>query len=181
MKVLIFDGVTSALMPESSLLLKNMPVFLPECAQAFVAMPVLVWRVCRLGKCVPRRFVHRYRDQAAMSVVTLVRGDTLGQGNALRTGFDGALATGAWLPMDEWLATAKHEVTLLLNGTPQAKVDACDLAEVLDDRLAETSRYMTIKTGDMIGVTLPASVPVSVDDIVEATTPDRTLLRVRYK
>ena len=160
------------LMADSSVLTSGKPFFIPDFAGGFAVQPSLALRVCRLGKCIARRFAHRYYDAAAAAAVVSAHGFTppVADGSALATAFDGALWLGDFKPIGQ------------LSGTRQA---ACECAEppMAPDLIIEAvSRYFTLKMGDIIVAgSLCPDEPIAIGDTVTATVGGTPSLRIRVK
>lgn len=169
------------LMADSSVLTSGKPFFIPDFAGGFAVQPSLALRVCRLGKCIARRFAHRYYDAAAAAAVVSAHGFTppVADGSALATAFDGALWLGDFKPIGQLSGTA---VAMELSGTRQA---ACECAEppMAPDLIIEAvSRYFTLKMGDIIVAgSLCPDEPIAIGDTVTATVGGTPSLRIRVK
>lgn len=133
--------VPMTLIADSAVVRRGMPLFVPDFAMDWVLEIVPAVVICRLGKSIPVRFAHRYyREIGVMG--RLVPKDGLPEG-ALACGFDGALCMGGFygLPDDGvWsvIVDGKEELTL---GREELGIDEC---------VALVSRYMMLKTGDII-------------------------------
>lgn len=169
------------LLPDSSLLVKRMPVFLPEHASSFEAALAVMWRVSRLGKHVGERFVPRYWDGATLAVVTMPAGEPLGADNVLRRAFDGAVAPGKWLTAEEFTQCAGLPVEVRLNGRECCQMATDGVAEQLTSLLTYTSRHATLKMGDLLALVMPDRVQVKPDDVLCGAWGKRQVLNLRYK
>ena len=64
-----YDGSENiVLKSDSSLLVNRKPLFVPERVTDLQALPCIVLRVSRLGKCIAPRFASRYYDAVAAGV-----------------------------------------------------------------------------------------------------------------
>ena len=106
-------------MADSSILYTGRPFFVPDFARQFVAVPSIVVRMGRLGKCVAPKFAHRYWDAltAAFTVRAVDSDDERLTG--LDRAFDGAAIVGDWIPMTD-IADAVHEA-VEFTGLPQPR------------------------------------------------------------
>ena len=187
MKIVFRDALSHTsegeewLLPDSSLLTKRQPVFLPEFAPSFEAALAVVWRVSRLGKHVGERFVPRYWDAATLAVVTMPAQEPLGANNMLRRAFDGAVAPGRWLSVEAFAQCAGHPVEVTLNGELCRQMATDAVAEQLAALLTHTSRHATLKMGDLLGVVLNERIAVKPDNELRATWGTEQLLTLRYK
>ena len=168
------------LLPDSSLLTKRLPVFLPEYAPEFEAALAVMWRVGRLGKHVAERFVQRYWDAATLAVVTMPVAEPLGASNVLRRAFDGAVAPGKWLSAEAFAHCVGKPVEVTLNGA--SRLMATDgLEGQLTALLTHTSRHATLKMGDLLGVVLSERIPVKPDDVLRGVWGEEQVFVLRYK
>lgn len=134
MKIICFseiDGeVKMVLKGDSSLLVNRKPFFIPDWSEDIRMIPCVVLRVSRMGKHIGTRFAHRYYDAVAMGL-NLYAADYLKKGDWTRAfGFDGSLPLGSWLEVED---------------NPYG-----DLVVDIDTAIAEVSKIMTIRQGDMI-------------------------------
>ena len=134
MKVIGFTGnygtqdgaIQSYLMADSSILYTGRPFFLPDFAQRFVAVPSIVVRTGRLGKCIAPKFAHRYWDAFTAAMV------------------------GDWVEAAS-LADPLHEpVEVMIDGTVVSRCCLADMQHPLDELLAGVSTRCSIKMGDLL-------------------------------
>lgn len=169
------------LMADSSVLTSGKPFFIPDFAQGFTVSATLALRVCRLGKCIARRFAHRYYDAAAAAAVVSARGLTppVGPDSALATAFDGALWLGDFKPLGQLDGTA---VAMELAGTRQAACQCAEPPMTPDEVIELVSRYFTLKMGDIILMgNLSPDEPIAIGDTLTATVGGAPSLRIRVK
>jgi 2-keto-4-pentenoate hydratase/2-oxohepta-3-ene-1,7-dioic acid hydratase in catechol pathway len=98
-----------------------------------------------------------------------------GNSSAVTTAFDGAAIMGQWMPIPE----NRTVVDLTING----ELYELDLEEALiDDVVADMSRYFTLKIGDIIiaGAT-PHSIEAVIDSSVTATLNGKECLNFKVK
>lgn len=128
--------------PDSALLLAGRPLFLPDFAAQPMADIHIGIRINRLGKAVAQKFAHRYYDALA-PVMRLTYPDLPASMQGLLTGMDSSLAIGSWLPVADWTALSALDI----NGSPAPLHHD---AAAIDAVVAEVSRYVTLKMGDVI-------------------------------
>lgn len=188
MKALVFDRhpggpVTHpalfSLIPDSAVTPSGMPVFLPPFESSWELAVGVAYRIGRLGKNIAPKFASRYIDGVTLAAWT-VPVDLLGalqqagRPLGLLSTFDGALTLGAWQP-----AQLDTPVQTAIGGLhARWSAQDIDIAEVL----SVVSRYVTLKTGDVIVPMLgPVRIPVRQDDIVEGQLDGNAVLRVKIK
>ena len=87
---------------DSALLKDGKPFFLPDFSEQVDYETELVVRICRLGKCIPERFAHRYYDAVTVGIDFTARDvqqrlRAAGHPWELSKGFDGSAAIGQWV------------------------------------------------------------------------------------
>ena len=172
---------------DSALLKDRKPFFVPDWCERVDFEAELVVRICRLGKCIPERFAHRYYDAVTVGVGFTAR-DVLERLRAggmpweLATGFDGSAAIGQWVDKAAFLDVASLCFRLDVNGETAQEGYTGDMLCPIDGLIAYISRFFTLKTGDMIFTGAPAeATPVSIDDHLEGYIADRKVLEFNCK
>ena len=142
---------------DSCLLNGRKPFFLPEWSQEIGVTPCCILRVSRLGKEIAPRFASRYYDAIApgadfVAMDILRRAQTAGKPWTKALDFDYSLAIGEWITNDE-MSAAK----LLNDG----------LIVSPEEAIAEASKVMTIRQGDLIYIQVKqAPRPVQKEEII---------------
>lgn len=123
---------------DSSLLNQNKPFFYPDFSQHIVSNLCLTVRICRLGRSIESRFASRYYDEMAYGIDFRAE-DLWQQGlQSPAIAFDCALDVNYWQPADMFL---KEQPSI----TP----------DLINNMVAEISRYMTIRIGDILFMDVP--------------------------
>lgn len=157
------------LLADSSLLRSGQPFFVPDHAPHYAVQPMLALRVGRLGKCIAKRFAHRYIDAVTATFVVKpvdqdLRPSSLG---GLEDIMDGAAMMGNWQPCE----SITHLPTLQWshNGT-EHQITPQELEPAIDEVIEKISRYCTLKMGDIVCVgTAEASLqPIAINDRLTA-------------
>ncbi len=149
-------------LPETAQLRNERPLFLPDFANPASVSLYLAVRICRLGRSISERFAHRYYDAATViphfSVPLAPNGQSADSelSFAATQGFDNALPTGRYLPIDrDQLAACSFSLSVdgqeQLNGLGSAlRFDANHL-------IAHLSNYHTVRNGDLLLLGAPAA------------------------
>ena len=149
-------------LPETAQLRNERPLFLPDFANPASISLYLAVRICRLGRSISERFAHRYYDAATViphfSVPLAPNGQSADSelSFAATQGFDNALPTGRYLPIDrDQLAACSFSLSVdgqeQLNGLGSAlRFDANHL-------IAHLSNYHTVRNGDLLLLGAPAA------------------------
>ena len=125
---------------DSSLLNGRKPMFRPDWTNELSVTPCLIVRISRLGKEIAPRFAERYYDALALGAdfTALDAWREAVESGASWTraiAFDYSLAIGAWLEKAEDIQAAREQREWLMT---------------VEEAIAEASRYMTIRQGDLI-------------------------------
>lgn len=172
---------------DSSLLKSGKPFFVPDFMGRIDYEAELVIRICRLGKNIPQRFVHRYYDAVTVGIDFTAR-DVQQQLREkglpwdLSKSFDGAAAIGEWVSKDKFLDVQALRFHLDINGQTVQEGCTADMVFGIDEIVAYISQYFTLKTGDVIFTGTPAGVgPVHIDDHLEGYVEERKVLEFNCK
>lgn len=167
------------LMADSTLLHSGQPFFIPDFAPHFAAMPMLMLRVGRLGKCIAPRFAHRYIDAmtASFAIVPLDHDMQPMSLAGMASVMDGATVYGSWIdyePLQSFVWTLGGQEHTLL---PQ------DFMPEASAAIEHISRHATIKMGDVIclGATASQPQPLHIDDLLTASVNGQPILRNKIK
>lgn len=185
-----YDGSENiVLKSDSSLLVNRKPLFVPERVTDLQALPCIVLRVSRLGKCIAPRFASRYYDAVAAGV-DFFAADRLREAKAAgrpwteAVAFENSLAVGEWETLDSVQADAGHEWQLI-RGEQAAERFTCmltGLQESLDHAVARASELLTIRQGDLIYVALNVQPwQLQTNDMIRAVAQDRETLYCKLK
>ena len=167
-------------LPDSAVVPSGRPLFVPDFSGQWVGRLYMAARIGRLGKNIPQRFASRYCDSLGLAL-RLIPLDLLRQleqeerGIAVATGFDNAISLSISLPFDSSLSS--YEIDCM--GETQIFTPE-EIA--IDESIVELSRYMTLKTGDVIltGHT-DNELSINIDTTIEASLNGERQLRIKLK
>ena len=149
-------------LPETAQLRNERPLFLPDFANPASISLYLAVRICRLGRSISERFAHRYYDAATVvphfSVPLAPNGRPADSELPLAAtqGFDNALPTGRYLPIDrDQLAACSF--SLSVDGQEQLNGLGSALRFDADHLIAHLSNYHTVRNGDLLLLGAPAA------------------------
>lgn len=149
-------------LPETAQLRNERPLFLPDFANPASVSLYLAVRICRLGRSISERFAHRYYDAATVlphfSVPLAPNGQSADSelSFAATQGFDNALPTGRYLPIDrDQLAACSF--SLSIDGQEQLNGLGSALRFDADHLIAHLSNYHTVRNGDLLLLGAPAA------------------------
>ena len=171
------------LKPDTALLRNNDPFYIPSFSERVDYECELVVKINRVGKCIDRRFAHRYYDEVGLGIDFTAR-DL--QRKAIAEGlpwemskcFDHSAALSPeFVPLAELGAIDNLRFELKVNGEVRQTGVTSEMLFSVDEIISHVSKYMTLKIGDLIYTGTPCGVgPVAVGDNLVATLEGRELL-----
>lgn len=176
------------LKPDSSILPKRQPFFYPDFSDDIHFEGELVVRIEKVGKCIQECFAHRYYASVAFGIDFTAR-DLQAKAKVaampwlISKGFDGSAVIGDFVPLSELGGDIGNlPFELHQNGELRQSANSSQMVFSVDRLIAYISRYMTLKTGDLIFTGTPAGVgPVSIGDTLEGYVAGRKMLQCRVK
>ncbi|MEG1762764.1 MAG: fumarylacetoacetate hydrolase family protein [Bacteroidales bacterium] len=172
--------------PDSALLLKDRPLYLPDFSNEIYYETELVVKICRLGKSIQTAFAHTYYEEIGLGFDFTAR-DLL-QG-CVREGlpweiaksFDNSACLGQFIPKSQ-LSLPNLEFTLEKNGEIVQVGHASDMVFNIDQIISYVSQFMTLKIGDCIFTGTPSGVgKLQIGDQLEAKLNGKKLLSCAIK
>lgn len=172
--------------PDSALLGKKRPFFIPDFAARCEARIHLAVRVCRLGRSIDKRFAHRYYDAVAAAVhftphPFLERLQAEGAPWSMAYGFDSSLAMGDWCSFPTGECPDTVRLDLLCNGSQAADLNLEGVRGQVDDLLSDASQFYTLRQGDIFLLAGSAPHEVHIDDHLDARLDGATGIAFNVK
>jgi 2-keto-4-pentenoate hydratase/2-oxohepta-3-ene-1,7-dioic acid hydratase in catechol pathway len=173
--------------PDTALVQRNRPFFIPEWTQNIHYETELVLKVCKNGKYIQERFAHTYYNEIGIGIDFTARdlqNDLMAHGHSWEKAkaFDHSAPIGTFLPKERLNIEQGIRFFLKKNGEICQSGNSFDMIYSFDRIIAEISRYVSIKMGDLIFTGTPAGVgTVQIGDVLEAFIEDKMLLRVPVK
>lgn len=158
---------------DSAMVSMGRPLFLPETAREWQMTISPAYRIGRLGKSIPARFVDRHID--AITLVAHVTPIGANPCDPINTAIDNSYAIGRWIDPEQ---------------PQQIIVDSPDLGDrpqflpQFDHRshIAAISKYFTLKSGDIIVTPPSVRIPaVAIDTHIEARLNGQPILTFNIK
>jgi 2-keto-4-pentenoate hydratase/2-oxohepta-3-ene-1,7-dioic acid hydratase in catechol pathway len=175
------------LKPDTSLLIRNRPFFLPGFSKEIHYEAELVLKICKVGKNIQEKYAHTYFDQIGIGLDFTARdlqniSKQQGLPWLISKGFDNAAPIGKFLPKSQFEDTGNINFHLVLNGEIVQKANSSEMIFSFDDIIAYISHFITLKTGDLIFTGTPSGVgPVKQGDKLEAYIENERLLKCDVK
>jgi len=170
------------LKPDSAILKKNKPFFIPDFSADVQYEAEIVLRISKLGKGIATKHAGRYFDALTVGIDFTARDlqhkfSKAGQPWELSKTFDGAAPLGNFIPKEKFADLTNIRFTLDINGIRKQSGNTSDLIFGFNDIISYVSRYYTLKTGDLIFTGTPSGVgPVEKGDNLVARLEDETVL-----
>ena len=170
------------LKPDSAILKKNKPFFIPDFSADVQYEAEIVLRISKLGKGIPAKYAARYFDALTVGIDFTARDlqkkfSQAGQPWELSKTFDGSAPLGNFIPKERFADLADINFTLDINGERKQTGNTSDLIFSFDEIISYVSRYYTLKTGDLIFTGTPSGVgPVKQGDNLIACLEKETVL-----
>lgn len=186
-----YDGEENVVLKsDSSLLVNRKPLFVPESVHELQALPCIVLRVSRLGKCIAPRFASRYYDAVAPGL-DFFAADKLREAKAAgkpwteAVAFENSLAVGEWQPTaNSQEPIAKSQWLLERDGERVGQMEWAleDRQEVLDKAIARASELLTIRQGDLIYAALNVQAwSLQPNDLIRCADGEKEMLYCKIK
>jgi len=169
------------LKPDSALLINNKPFFLPDFMGDIHHEVELVVRINRLGKNISPRFAYRYYDEVTLGIDFTARDlqkECIEKGLPweISKAFDGSAAIGPFRKTSAE-AVASLSFRLDINGIAVQTGHSRDMVFSVDRLISHVSRYLTLRTGDLLFTGTPSGVgSVNRGDRLEAWLAEEKLL-----
>jgi 2-keto-4-pentenoate hydratase/2-oxohepta-3-ene-1,7-dioic acid hydratase in catechol pathway len=168
--------------PDSTILKKNKPFFIPDFSNDLQFEAEIVIRISKLGKGISKRFAHRYFDALTVGIDFTARDlqkqfSLAGEPWDLSKGFDGSAPLGEFIKKETFSDLSDINFSLDVNNVRRQSGNTSDMIFSFADIIEYVSRFHTLKTGDLIFTGTPAGVgPVKKGDNLVAHLEDKKVL-----
>ena len=170
------------LKPDSALLKKNKPFFIPDFSKNLQFEAEVVLRISKLGKGIAAKYADRYYDALTVGIDFTARDlqhrfSQAGHPWELSKTFDGSAPLGTFLPAERFPDHSDVSFSLEINGEKKQEGNTSDLIFGFADIIEYVSKFYTLKTGDLIFTGTPSGVgPVKKGDNLVARLAGETIL-----
>lgn len=175
------------LKPETAILPKRNPFFIPDFSNEVHYEAELVIRINKIGKNIQEKFAHKYYDEVTVGLDFTARDlqqklKEKGLPWEKAKAFDGSAAVGKFIQLDKIKDIENLEFTLHKNGELAQKGNPQQMIFSIHKLIAYVSQYFTLKIGDLIYTGTPAGVgKVEKDDQLELKLNEQTVLKLNVK
>ena len=174
------------LKPDTSIIQKNQPFFIPEFSNEIHYEIEIILKFNRLGKHIESKFSKKYFNQISLGLDFTARDfqnkfKERGLPWDISKGFDNSALIGDWKSIKTY-DLDNINFRLEKNGKIVQQSNSKNMIWKIDELIAYASRYFTIKIGDIMFTGTPEGVGlVSEDDILEGFIGNEKVLSVKIK
>ncbi len=176
------------LKPDTALVRRNRPFYYPDFSEDIHYECELVVKINKLGKNIQKKFAHTYYNEIGIGIDFTAR-DLQAKAKAKGLPWEIAKAFDASAPLsmefinkDEFADLNNIGFHLDKNGETVQEGNSADMIFDFDDLIAYLSKFLTLKTGDLIFTGTPAGVgPIRIGDKLQAYIGDRLMLKCNIK
>lgn len=178
---------TIFLKPDSALLLKNNPFFIPAVVKSVHYETEILVKINKVGKYIDAKFAHKYYDEIGLGIDFTDREKQ----NELKEkglpwekckGFDGSAVIGNFFPKTDFNDVKNINFTMHLNDALRQNGNTKNMLIGIDDIIAYVSQYFTLKKGDIIFTGTPVGVgEVAPEDLLVGAIEGKEAFRTKVK
>lgn len=160
--------------PDSALVISNRPFFYPDFSNDVHHELELVIRIDRLGRSIEEQYADRYFSEIGLGVDFTARDLQAKQKEKglpweIAKGFDYSAPISEFFPVKKYKDIHNLSFKLDINGKTVQDGNSALMIFSYEKIISYVSRFMTLKTGDLIFTGTPAGVgPVAINDRLEA-------------
>lgn len=175
------------LKPDSAILPKGMPFFIPEFSTDIHYEVEVLVKINRVGKHIAPRFAHKYYDDIGLGIDFTARDvqqkcKEKGLPWEIAKAFDGSAVIGDFYPKQHFKDLKNISFELYKNNNCVQKGNTKQMIWNTDDLIAYVSQFMTLKKGDILFTGTPAGVgKVEINDHLEGWIAGEKALEVKIK
>lgn len=170
------------LKPDSSIIRNNKPFFYPEFTNDLHYELEVVLKINRLGRNISEKFAHRYFSEIGLGIDFTARDlqricKDKGMPWEMAKAFDGSAPISEFVPKDKFEDLNKIKFKLEKNDAIVQNGNTTDLVFTFDRIISYVSKFITLRTGDLIFTGTPVGVgPVHIGDRLKAYLEDELML-----
>ena len=170
------------LKPDSSIIRNNKPFFYPEFTNDLHYELEVVLKINRLGRNISEKFAHRYFSEIGLGIDFTARDlqricKDKGMPWEMAKAFDGSAPISEFVPKEKFENLNQISFKLEKNDTIVQNGNTKDLVFTFDKVISYVSKFITLRTGDLIFTGTPVGVgPVKIGDRLKGYLEDELLL-----
>ncbi|MRT17984.1 fumarylacetoacetate hydrolase family protein [Vitellibacter sp. q18] len=175
------------LKPDTAILLKKQPFFIPEFSKDVHHEVELLVRINKIGKHIDQKFAHKYYDEIGLGIDFTAR-DLQNELKAKglpwekAKAFDGSAVVGNFIPKEKIEDINNISFSLKRNGIPVQNGSSMLMMWKIDALIEYISKYFTLKIGDIIFTGTPAGVGrVEANDVLTGFIGETEMFSIKVK
>ncbi|MBP5649596.1 MAG: fumarylacetoacetate hydrolase family protein [Bacteroidales bacterium] len=175
------------LKPDSSIIFRNRPFFLPDFSEEIHYEVELLFRICKVGKCIQPKFAHSYYDAIGLGIDFTARDlqrKCVAEGNPweIAKAFDGSAVISKFVEKEHFGDLKNLDFKLLLNDQCVQHGNSKDMLFSIDEIICHVSKFMTLKIGDIFFTGTPEGVgKVAINDRLQGFIGEEKFLDFKIK
>lgn len=173
--------------PDTAVLQKSYPFIIPEFSNDVHYEIEVIVKISKVGKYIDAKFAHKYYDEIGVGIDFTARDvqDRLkdkGLPWEKAKAFDGSAVIGEFVPVSGFESVDSVNFELHKNGAVVQKSNTSHMIWKINELIAEVSKYVTLRTGDVLFTGTPEGVgPVAEGDVLEGYLEDKKLFKIQVK
>ena len=173
--------------PDTAVLKDGADFYLPDFSNDVHHELEIVLKISKAGKHISEEFASNYFEEIGLGIDFTARDlqeicKSKGLPWEMAKAFDGSAPIGKFLPKKTWSDFNALHFHLTVNGETRQRGNTADLLFRFDQIIAYVSRFVTLKTGDLIYTGTPAGVgPVKIGDHLQGYLGDACLIEFSVK
>ncbi len=175
------------LKPETAIVHKNMPFFIPDFSEDVHHELELVVKINKLGKHIDKQFAHKYYNELTVGIDFTAR-DVQAKCKAKglpwekAKAFDGSALVGKFVKKEKFESVHALNIEMYKNGETVQIGNTRDMLFDIDSLIEYISKYFTLKIGDLIFTGTPSGVSkVNKNDTLKLFLESEQLAQVNVK
>ena len=157
------DSPVIFLKPETSIIKKNQPFFIPDFSKTIHHELEFLVKINRVGKFISAEFAHKYYDEISIGIDFTARDvqDKLKMSSLpweKSKSFDGSALIGKWINKKKFKNISNIKFHMTNNGEVVQNGNTSEMIWNVDQLISEISKFFTLKIGDVIFTGTPAGV-----------------------
>lgn len=173
--------------PDIALLQQNAPFYYPNFSNDIHYECELVVRIKKQGKSIDPKFANRYYDQIGLGIDFTARDlqeacKEKGHPWEIAKAFEGSAVISSEFISTEELDLSNISFSLYKNDKLVQQGTSADMIFSIDQIISYVSRFMTLKTGDLIYTGTPSGVgPIQIGDVLVGKIGDKEMFTTEIK
>ena len=187
MKVVVPSEPIFFLKPDTAIIKDNHPFYYPDFSKEIHYEVELVLKINKPGKNIQTEFAHKYYDEIGIGIDFTARDLQVqckdkGLPWEKAKAFDGSAPIGQFINKKQLEDMNAINFHLTINANTVQVGNTKDLLFSFDEIISHVSKFLTLKTGDLIYTGTPKGVgPIAIGDKLEAYIENKKLLSFEIK